>query len=118
MWTFEDASRLDMDSRRVCPSYGVGFDACDPLRSVLEVSGRGPAKILRRRCHSEGVDHSPYEDASRDRRSADGRERTRALPNKSYYTLNSSDQPRFHNECSLPATQNGDYAMANELKKK
>lgn len=119
MWMFDDASRLGsaMD-RRGCPSspsYGVGFDACDPLGSVLEWS-RGPARILRRRCRSEGVDRSPYDDA-RELRSGDGfRERQRPLPNKSHFTINKSVecQPRFRHECSLPAAENGDYVMSHD----
>jgi hypothetical protein len=120
MWTFEDASRIgasDMDSRRTCPSYEAGFDACDPLGSVLEWSGRAPARVLRRRCRSEGVDRSPYEDASREtNRSADGYPRYRALPNKSQFTINNGEGflDRFSHECSLPVTQNGDYIMAHE----
>lgn len=120
MWTFEDASRIgasDMDSRRACPSYEAGFDVCDHLGSVLEWSGRAPARVLRRRCRSEGVDRSPYEDVSREaNRSADGYPRYRALPNKSHFTLNTAESPfeRFQHECSLPAAQNGDYVMAHE----
>ncbi|XP_026735766.1 tubulin polyglutamylase TTLL4-like isoform X4 [Trichoplusia ni] len=123
MWTFDDASRLggsDMDSRRACPSYEAGFDACDPLGSVLDWSGREPARILRRRCRSEGVDRSPYEDVSREaNRYADGNSRHhRALPNKSHFTLNNSEphyiNTRFRHECSLPAAENGDYVMAHE----
>ncbi|KAJ8709077.1 hypothetical protein PYW07_008903 [Mythimna separata] len=125
MWTFDDASRLgasDMDSRRACPSYEAGFDVCDPLGSVLDWSGTGrePARILRRRCRSEGVDRSPYEDASREfNRSADGICRYhRALPNKSHFTLNNSEPhyatARFRHECSLPAAENGDYVMAHD----
>ncbi|CAG9793454.1 unnamed protein product [Diatraea saccharalis] len=121
MWTFEDASRigaLDMDSRRACPSYEAGFDASDPLGSVFEWSGRAPARVLRRRCRSEGVDRSPYEDVSREtNRSADGYPRHRAQPNKSHFTLNNFEGhhlDRFSHECMLPATQNGDYIMAQE----
>nr|XP_049693801.1 uncharacterized protein LOC110373737 isoform X1 [Helicoverpa armigera] len=123
MWTFDDASRLggsDMDSRRACPSYEAGLDVCDPLGSVLDWSGREPARILRRRCRSEGVDRSPYEDVSREaNRSADGNCRYhRALPNKSHFTLNTSEPhytaARFRHECLLPAAENGDYVMAHE----
>ncbi|KAJ8711641.1 hypothetical protein PYW08_008595 [Mythimna loreyi] len=125
MWTFDDASRLggsDMDNRRACPSYEAGFDVCDPLGSVLDWAGsvREPARILRRRCRSEGVDRSPYEDVSREsNRSADGFCRYhRALPNKSYFTLNNSEphytSARFRHECSLPAAENGDYVMAHD----
>uniref|UniRef100_A0A2A4K4M1 Tubulin polyglutamylase TTLL4-like n=1 Tax=Heliothis virescens TaxID=7102 RepID=A0A2A4K4M1_HELVI len=123
MWTFDDASRLggsDMDSRRACPSYEAGFDVCDPLGTVLDWSGREPARILRRRCRSEGVDRSPYEDVSREaNRSADGNCRYhRALPNKSHFTLNTSEPhytaARFRHECLLPAAENGDYVMAHE----
>ncbi|CAH0731991.1 unnamed protein product, partial [Brenthis ino] len=121
MWTFDDASRLDadMDGMRTCPSYEAGFDACDPLGSVFEWSGRGPARVLRRRCRSEGVDRSPYEDVTRElHRSADSSTRHhRALPNKSYFTINNGHDirfDRFHHECSLPASQNGDYLMAHE----
>ncbi|KAM3961183.1 uncharacterized protein ACR2FA_004735 [Aphomia sociella] len=121
MWTYNDASRIgvsDMDSRRACPSYEAGFDACDPLGSVLEWSGRGPARVLRRRCRSEGIDRSPYEDANREsHRSADGIPRYRALSNKSHFTLNNLAEThleRFRHECSLPAPENGDYIMAHE----
>ncbi|KAH9643985.1 hypothetical protein HF086_004246 [Spodoptera exigua] len=123
MWTFDDASRLggsDMDSRRACPSYEAGLDVCDPLGSVLDWSSREPARILRRRCRSEGIDRSPYEDVSREvNRSADGNCRYhRALPNKSHFTLNNSEPQyaaaRFRHECSLPAAENGDYVMAHE----
>ncbi|KAL0819085.1 hypothetical protein ABMA28_008355 [Loxostege sticticalis] len=123
MWTFDDASRIgasDMDSRRAWPSFEAGFDVCDPLGSVLEWSGSGraPARVLRRRCRSEGVDRSPYEDVSREaHRSADGYPRYRALPNKSHFTLNSGAEPRFdrfQHECSLPAAVNGDYIMAHD----
>lgn len=114
MWTFDDASRLggsDMDSRRACPSYEAGFDACDPLGSVLEWSGREPARILRRRCRSEGVDRSPYEDASREA----SLRYHRALPNKSHFTLNSEPHyDRFRHECLLPAAENGDYVMSHD----
>ncbi|XP_013186188.2 tubulin polyglutamylase ttll-4 isoform X2 [Amyelois transitella] len=122
MWTNDDASRigaLEMDSRGACPSYEAGFDVCDPLGSVLEWSGRGPARVLRRRCRSEGIDRSPYEDATLEsHRSADGIPRQRVLPNKSYFTLNNiveSRSNRFRHECSLPAAENGDYIMAHEL---
>lgn len=120
MWTLDDASRLDgsdMDSRRACPSYEAGFDVCDPLGSVLDWSGQEPARILRRRCRSEGVDRSPYEDVSREaNRSADNCRYHRALPNKSYFTLNNSEPhyTRFRHECSLPTAENGDYVMAHE----
>lgn len=109
-----------MDSRRACPSYEAGLDVCDPLGSVLDWSGREPARILRRRCRSEGVDRSPYEDVSREaNRSADGNCRYhRALPNKSHFTLNTSEPhytaARFRHECLLPAAENGDYVMAHE----
>lgn len=116
MWTYDDDSRLggsDMDSRRACPNYEAGFDVCDPVGSVLEWSGREPARILRRRCRSEGVYRSPYEDA--------GREVSpgyyRALTNKSHFTLNSECQlpyDRFRYECSLPAAENGDCVMSHE----
>ncbi|XP_052753963.1 tubulin monoglutamylase TTLL4-like isoform X4 [Galleria mellonella] len=124
MWTYDDASRIgasDMDSRRACPSYEAGFDVCDPLGSVLEWSGRGPARVLRRRCRSEGVDRSPYEDASRDsHRSADGIPRYKALPNKSHFTLNNLTEIHFErltHECTLPAAENGDFIMAHEQNK-
>ncbi|RVE53358.1 hypothetical protein evm_001928 [Chilo suppressalis] len=106
-----------MDSRRSCPSYEAGFDACDPLGSVFEWSGRAPARVLRRRCRSEGIDRSPYEDANREaNRSADGYPRYRALPNKSHFTLNNTEGhvDRFLHECTLPVSQNGDYIMAQE----
>ena len=123
MWTFDDASRLggsDMDSGRACPSYEAGFDVCDPLGSVLDWSGREPARILRRRCRSEGVDRSPYEDVNREvNRYADINCRYhRALPNKTHFTLNNSEPyytaVRFRHECSLPAAEIGDYVMAHE----
>nr|XP_026497509.1 tubulin polyglutamylase ttll-4-like isoform X3 [Vanessa tameamea] len=121
MWTFDDASRIgaDMDGTRTCPSYDAGFDACDQLGSVFEWSGRGPARVLRRRCRSEGVDRSPYEDAVREpHRSADSITRHhRALPNKSYFTINNGHNfcyDRFHHECSLPAAENGDYLMSHD----
>lgn len=121
MWSFDDASRLDadMDGMRTCPSYEAGFDACDPLGSVFEWSGRGAARVLRRRCRSEGVDRSPYEDVTRDfYRSSDTNTRHhRAVPNKSYFTINNGHDhrfDRFHHECSLPASHNGDYIMAHE----
>ncbi|XP_072933523.1 uncharacterized protein [Epargyreus clarus] len=120
MW-FDDALGIvaDMDRRRPCRSYEAGFDACDPLGSVLEWSGRGPARVLRRRCRSEGVDRSPYEDATREaHRSADSATRhQRLLPNKSHFTINNGFEhrlDRFHHECSLPAAENGDYVMAHE----
>ncbi|XP_053615363.1 tubulin monoglutamylase TTLL4-like isoform X6 [Plodia interpunctella] len=122
MWTYDDAPRIgvsDMDSRGACPSFEAGFDVCDPLGSVLEWAGRGPARVLRRRCRSEGIDRSPYEDATLEpHRSADGIPRQRVLPNKSQFTLNNiaeSRSNRFRHECSLPAAQNGDYIMAHEL---
>lgn len=119
MWTFDDASgigALDMD-RQASPSYEAGFDACDPLGSVLDWSERGPARVLRRRCRSEGVDRSPYEDVPSQRSSEGIARHHRPLANKSYFTLNSILEPhidRFHHECSLPAALNGDYIMANE----
>ncbi|XP_037303284.1 tubulin polyglutamylase TTLL4 isoform X5 [Manduca sexta] len=120
MWTFDDGFRVgsDMDSRRACPNYEVGFDVCDPLGSVVEWSGaRGPARILRRRCRSEGVDRSPYEDASREHRSADGVSRHRHA-NKSHFTLSAEEAhyDRFRHECLLPtsAAENGDYLMAHD----
>ncbi|OWR49776.1 hypothetical protein KGM_212027 [Danaus plexippus plexippus] len=102
-----------MDGMRTCPSYEAGFEACDPLRSVFEWSGRGPARVLRRRCRSEGVDRSPYEDATRELHRPEYRQ-CRAL-NKSHFTLNNSYErfERFDHECSLPA-ENGDYVMAHE----
>ncbi|XP_045454529.1 tubulin monoglutamylase TTLL4-like [Melitaea cinxia] len=121
MWTFDNALRLgaDMDGTRTCPSYDAGFDACDPLGSVFEWSGRGPARVLRRRCRSEGVDRSPYEDALRDlHRSADSSTRHhRHLPNKSYFTINNGHKfhlDRFRHECALPVAENGDYRMAHD----
>ncbi|XP_039759976.1 tubulin polyglutamylase ttll-4-like isoform X2 [Pararge aegeria] len=120
MWTLDNALRLDadMDGMRTCPSYEAGFDACDPLGSVLEWSGRGPARVLRRRCRSEGVDRSPYEDAVREyHRSADYARNHRSLPNKSHFTINNGYEvryDRFHLECSLPAAENGDFHMAHE----
>ncbi|CAB3233718.1 unnamed protein product [Arctia plantaginis] len=102
-----------MDSRRACPSYEAGFDACDPFGSVLEWSGREPARILRRRCRSEGLERSPYEDAIRE-----ASLRThRALPNKCHFTLNSECEQhfdRFRHECLLPAAENGDYLMSHD----
>lgn len=102
-----------MDSRRACPSYEAGFDACDPLVSVLEWSGREPARILRRRCRSEGLERSPYEDAIRE-----ASIRThRAVPNKCHFTLNSECEhhfDRFRHECLLPAAENGDYLMSHD----
>lgn len=125
MWMYNDESRVRsaMDSRHACPSYENGFDVCDPLGSagsVLEWPQRGPARIVRRRCRSEGVDRSPYEDASgvgRDHRSAEGNHRHhRALPNRGHFTINTTDHyDWFSHECSLPnAAQNGDYVMAQE----
>lgn len=122
MWTFDNASALgvsDMD-RRACPSYEAGFDACDPLGSVLEWSERGPARVLRRRCRSEGIDRSPYEDVPM-HRSAHGIPRQhRALTNKSHFTLNNAIEShfdRFQHEC-LPAAENGDYIMAHDQKRR
>lgn len=102
---------------RSCSNYEAGFDACDPLDSVFEWSGRGPARILRRRCRSEGIDRSPYEDAAREcSRSADFAHRHRVLPNKSHFTINNGHEhrhDRFNYECSLPSAQNGDFVMAH-----
>ncbi|CAF4841932.1 unnamed protein product [Pieris macdunnoughi] len=107
-----------MDGMRSCSNYEAGFDACDPLDSVFEWSRRGPAKVLRRRCRSEGIDRSPYEDAAREcSRSADFANRHRVLPNKSHFTLNNSHEHRQHRftyECSLPSAQNGDFIMAHD----
>ncbi|CAH2054752.1 unnamed protein product, partial [Iphiclides podalirius] len=108
-----------MDNRRASPSYEAGFDACDPLGSVLEWSGRGPARVLRRRCRSESIDRSPYEDVTRElNRSADYHSRQqRTFPNKSYFTLNGGQDARydrFHYECSFAAAENGDYAMSHD----
>ncbi|XP_045779216.1 tubulin polyglutamylase ttll-4-like isoform X1 [Maniola jurtina] len=120
MWSFDNASRIgvDMDGMRTCPSYEAGFDACDPLGSVLEWSGRGPARVLRRRCRSEGVDRSPYEDVVRElHRSADYAGNYRASPHKSHFTINNGHElryDRFHHECSLPAAENGDYLMPHD----
>ncbi|XP_068619528.1 tubulin monoglutamylase TTLL4-like isoform X2 [Battus philenor] len=122
MWTLDHVSWVgasDMDNRRASPSYEAGFDACDPLGSVLEWSGRGPARVLRRRCRSEGIDRSPYEDVTRDvHRSADYHNRyQRTVPNKSHFTLNAAQEARydrFHYECSFAAAENGDYAMSHE----
>ncbi|KAJ2954685.1 hypothetical protein O0L34_g2982 [Tuta absoluta] len=124
MWTVNDASNIgasDMDMRG-CPSYEAGFDACDPLGSVLGWSGRGPARVLRRRCRSEGVDRSPYEHAP-EQRSLVGNLRNnsnnKALPNKSHFTLNTTLENRvaqYHKECSLPIAENGDYIMAKNQK--
>ncbi|XP_048002882.1 uncharacterized protein LOC125239285 isoform X2 [Leguminivora glycinivorella] len=119
MWTLDDASGIGasaMDGRRVSPHYEAGFDSCDPLGSVLWSggSGRSAGRVLRRRCRSEGVDRSPYEDASREPlRSADGIQRHRAQPNKSFFTLNNSPD-RYNHECTLPRAHNGDYLMAHE----
>ncbi|XP_063529810.1 tubulin monoglutamylase TTLL4-like isoform X3 [Cydia strobilella] len=119
MWTLDDASGVGasaMDGRRVSPHYEAGFDSCDPLGSVLWSggSGRSAGRVLRRRCRSEGVDRSPYEDASREPlRSADGIPRHRAQPNKSFFTLNNSPD-RYNHECTLPRAHNGDYLMAHE----
>lgn len=107
--------------RRVCPSYEAGFDTCDPFAPVLEA--RTAAKVLRRRCRSEGIERSPYEDASRDQIPVDVlvRHNSRGVPNKSHFTLNSySDDPRrdrLLHECHQPAPENGDYHMAHELKR-
>ncbi|KAL4717199.1 hypothetical protein ACJJTC_017086 [Scirpophaga incertulas] len=119
MWTLEDASRIgasDMDSRRTRPTYEAGFDACEPLESVTW-TGRTPARVLRRRCRSEGVDRSPYDDVCREsNRSADSYPRYRVLPDKSRFTLNNSDNylSRFTHYCSQPTIHNGDYIMAHE----
>ncbi|XP_028039738.1 tubulin polyglutamylase TTLL4-like isoform X1 [Bombyx mandarina] len=113
MWTLNDVLlvRFDMD-RRVYSDYEA--DVCDPLGSVVEWSRQGPARILRRRCRSEGVDRSPYEDVSRERRSADGIPRQNRQSNKSFFTLNVADtyHDRFRHECS-PTAENGDY-MAHD----
>ncbi|CAK1545623.1 unnamed protein product [Leptosia nina] len=120
MWKHDNASWLDadMDGMRSCSNYEAGFDACDPLESVLEWSGRGPARVLRRRCRSEGIDRSPYEDAAREwSRSADIANRHRVLSNKSHFTINNGHEhrhDRFHYECSLPSAQNGDYIMNHD----
>ncbi|XP_023939031.2 tubulin monoglutamylase TTLL4 isoform X2 [Bicyclus anynana] len=114
MWTFDNAPRIgDMDGARTCPSYEAGFDACDQ-GSVLEWSGRGPARVLRRRCRSEGVDRSPYEDA-REHRSSDCA-RAYRWPHRSQFTINSHElrHERFHHECALPAAENGDFLMAHD----
>ncbi|XP_063380365.1 tubulin monoglutamylase TTLL4-like isoform X1 [Cydia fagiglandana] len=119
MWTLDDASGVGasaMDGRRVSPHYEAGFDSCDPFGSVLWSggSGRSAGRVLRRRCRSEGVDRSPYEDASREPlKSADGIPRHRAQPNKSFFTLNTSPE-RYNHECTLPRAHNGDYLMAHE----
>lgn len=120
MWSDYNASRLDvdMDGMRTCPSYETGFDACDPLGnlgSVAEWSGRRPARVLRRRCRSEGVERSPYEDATRESYRAE--DYRCALPNKTHFTLNSGLElrhDRFNHECALPHAENGDYVMAHE----
>ncbi|XP_045503883.1 uncharacterized protein LOC123700665 isoform X3 [Colias croceus] len=120
MWRCDNASWIDadMDGMRSCSNYEAGFDACDPLESVFEWSGRGPARVLRRRCRSEGIERSPHEDAVRDTcRSADITHRHRVLPNKSHFTINNSHDyriDRFHYECTLPAAENGDYVMAHD----
>lgn len=118
MWTLDDGSRLvsDMDSRRTCPNYEDGFDVCDPLGSVVEWSGPGPARILRRRCRSEGVDRSPYEDVSRDHRSVDYNPRYYRQTKKSHFTLNDFEAhyDRFRHENTLLALENGDYVMAHD----
>lgn len=52
---------------RLCPSYDAGFDVCDPFGPVLDkrsVSGSA-ARVLRRRCRSEGIERSPYEEIPR-----------------------------------------------------
>ncbi|KPI98780.1 Tubulin polyglutamylase TTLL4 [Papilio xuthus] len=108
-----------MDTRRASPNYEASFDACDPLGSVLEWSGRGPARVFRRRCRSEGIDRSPYEDVTRDvNRSADSHPRhQRTVPNKSHFTLNAVQEAkydRFYYECSFAAAENGDYAMSQD----
>lgn len=120
MWTCEDASgvSVDMDGMRSCPSYEAGFDVCDPLGSSLQWADRAPARVIRRRCRSEGVDRSPYEDATRDLyRSTDSTRQHRALSNKSHFTINNGLElrlDRFHHECLLPIAQNGDYIMAHD----
>ncbi|KPJ08768.1 Tubulin polyglutamylase TTLL4 [Papilio machaon] len=108
-----------MDTRRASPNYEASFDSCDPLGSVLEWSGRGPARVFRRRCRSEGIDRSPYEDVTRDdNRSADSHPRhQRTVPNKSHFTLNAVQEARydrFYYECSFAAAENGDYAMSQD----
>lgn len=95
--------RLVMERR--CPSYEAGFDASDPFGPVLD---RRAGRVLRRRCRSEGIERSPYEDATR---------APRIVPNKSHFTLNSADQIRrdlFVHECHRSAPENGDYIMAHE----
>ncbi|XP_013166175.1 PREDICTED: uncharacterized protein LOC106116741 isoform X3 [Papilio xuthus] len=122
MWTLDHVSWVgasDMDTRRASPNYEASFDACDPLGSVLEWSGRGPARVFRRRCRSEGIDRSPYEDVTRDvNRSADSHPRhQRTVPNKSHFTLNAVQEAkydRFYYECSFAAAENGDYAMSQD----
>ncbi|CAG4955064.1 unnamed protein product [Parnassius apollo] len=120
MWTLDHVSCVgasDMDNRRTSSNFEGNFDSCDPLGSVLELSGRGPARVLRRRCRSEGVDRSPYEDVTRDR-SADYNSRyQRTLPNKSYFTLNGAQEESYDHyryECSFAAAENGDYAMSHD----
>lgn len=130
MWTYDDASRLgsDMDRRayQYSASYVSGLEGFNPVGSVLEwpQSPAGPARVQRRRCRSEGLERSPYENA-RELRSADGsrelssldvnRDRTGSVrqPNKSHFTINRGSPKQFRHECMLPA-ENGDYIMSSE----
>lgn len=124
MWTYNDESRVisDMESRRACPSYEARFDICDPLGSadsVLDWSNREPARIIRRRCRSEGIDRSPFEDAcraGRDHPSPDSHLiHQRVLSSRGHYTLNADYYDFFRQNSSPPnATQNGDYLMSHE----
>ncbi|XP_037962826.2 tubulin monoglutamylase TTLL4 isoform X2 [Plutella xylostella] len=98
--------------RRACPSYNAGLDACDPLE-LVQWSGRGEsraARVLRRRCRSEGVERSPFEDAHRDWCASDVAccRGQRAVRN--HFTL--SAEPREGRDWA--AAHYGDYAMAPE----
>ncbi|XP_050673994.1 tubulin monoglutamylase TTLL4-like isoform X2 [Leptidea sinapis] len=108
-----------MDSMRPCFNNEESFDACQPLETVFEWPGRRSeaAKVVRRRCHSEGIERSPYEDAAQEcyRPAESIAPNNRILPNKSHFTLNNihDQRNRFNYECSLSTAENGDYIMAH-----
>ncbi|XP_041982603.1 tubulin polyglutamylase ttll-4-like isoform X3 [Aricia agestis] len=107
MWNFDDAPRLSVEMDSMRPNY-AGFDA-GSLDSV-QWSRRAPARVLRRRCRSEGVDRSPYEEASRDLHSY--LESTRpSIPPPKGYTNGYECLDRYH-ECA--SAENGAYIMAND----
>ncbi|GBP42687.1 Tubulin polyglutamylase TTLL4 [Eumeta japonica] len=102
-----------MDGGRPCPSYEAGLDACDPFAQRWCGEARA-ARVLRRRCRSEGVERSPYDDGYKPLHSGECQSSPRhtgdtGLHTKSHFTVTAN---RTHDDY---VPENGDYLIAHHL---